>query len=86
MESTVLLVGIGALAFLVGLLVGISFRVSGEPPMIGSLNFNLDDPSKEFLSLNITEDIDLDNPPVNVLFKVNLIKKKRIDVSTSQKI
>lgn len=59
--------------FLIGITVG---RADAErnAPLIGSLDFNLADPEKEFLSLHITEDIDIHKPPLNVLLKVNVLE------------
>ena len=52
-------------------------RVGAEQyPTIGSLDFNTYDPTQEFLSLHITEDIDLDDPPEYVLVKVNVYTRE----------
>ena len=68
-------------AMVAGLLIGMSIGREDElksAPMIGSLDFNLADPSKEFLTLHITEDIDIHKPPLNVLMKVNVIERTNV--------
>lgn len=64
------------LIFIAVLILGffIGRATSNTAPMIGSLDFNMADPSKEFLALKITEDINLNDPPMEVTLKVNVLK------------
>ena len=63
-----------AIAWLSGCFVGAAiFHKDDKTPKIGYLQFNMHDPSKEFLELHITQDIDPANPPeyVKLLVLVN---------------
>ena len=78
MERTVAFIAILLVVCIVSTVVGFSFgkdSAERKAPMIGSLNFNLADPEKEFLSLRISEDVDIANPPLYARFKINVLKK-----------
>ena len=62
----------------VGFLVGsVSFLEKDDKsqPKVGYLQFNVDDPSKEFLELHITQDLDIEHPPEYVRLLVLVSEK-----------
>lgn len=67
-------VGIWFAGFLVG---GTMFleKDAKKEPKVGYLQFNLNDPTKEFLELHITQDIDPGNPPEYVKLLVLVSEK-----------
>lgn len=51
-------------------------KAAGEGvPAIGYLQFNVDDPTKEFLELHITQDLDIEHPPEYVRLLVLVSEK-----------
>lgn len=52
-----------------------------KAPAVGYLQFNVDDPTKEFLELHITQDLDIEHPPeyVRLLVLVSEKETKRGD-------
>ena len=76
--GTFIIVILLILGMVTGFLIGACLGADTEQnrsPLVGSLDFNVGDPEKEFLTLRITEDIDITNPPRFVRMKVNFIHK-----------
>lgn len=74
--ETLMIVLLLVLGIVAGFTVGSVLTADGKlqsAPMVGSLDFNLYDPSKEFLTLHITNDIDVKQPPRIVTMKVNVL-------------
>ena len=69
-----------AVCYLIGVLFGAFLKAADykrkESPAIGYMQFNLDDPAKEFLELHITRDLDVDNPPEYVRLLVLVSNKE----------
>lgn len=57
----------------IGYLIGKN-KENRRLPLVGELDFNLYDPSQEFLALHLSENIDLDTPPDSVKLKVNVLR------------
>ena len=54
--------GIWFAGFLVGSVLFLE-KEEKQQPKVGYLQFNVDDPAKEFLELHITQDLDIAHPP-----------------------
>lgn len=68
------LVGIWFTGFLVGGSIFLEKDAKKEPK-VGYLQFNVDDPTKEFLELHITQDLDIEHPPEYVKLLVLVSEK-----------
>ncbi len=69
-----ILVGIWFTGFLVGGSIFLE-KDDKSQPKVGYLQFNVDDPTKEFLELHITQDLDIEHPPEYVRLLVLVSEK-----------
>ena len=66
MIKTIIFVWIAIALFFGGYIIGaVRWHEKGrdESPAVGYLKFNTNDPTKEFLELHITKDINIESPP-----------------------
>lgn len=62
-----------AVALFAGYMVGAvcwTKKAEKDTPAVGYLQFNVNDPTKEFLELHITKDVDIEHPTEYVRFLV----------------
>ena len=50
-------------------------KANKKAPAVGYLQFNVGDPTKEFMELHITKDLDIEHPPEYVKLLVLVLEK-----------